>query len=210
MHPKSFDGFIDQVFNCLFKLCERTNKIIVTRAQNALYQLVPFISEKPKFCIAKIASNLKSNPNKTIRLISIEILNNLLKYYSSKKINLSFFLESVSTSISIGLSDACPNVRESSRAFVKDLNLIDPKIFEKFFSSNSKISFPIPEKNKLTSNLKENYTSSNFSQNQPVQTKPIVNVKTTPITSIVQNFGIGKAQRLIVSQSQSLHEEQGK
>ncbi|KAF9189343.1 hypothetical protein BGZ51_009657 [Haplosporangium sp. Z 767] len=123
--------FADFFTGALLKLCARTNKVMVSRAVKALNSMVNAgcISTLPKACQA-FATN-----NKTLRIACIGLIVSCIAQFSSQE--LEPFLASFEPVLKEGVSDAAPEVRDTSRKSFKIYA-------QKFPERSSRLSSTLP------------------------------------------------------------------
>ncbi|KAG0264096.1 hypothetical protein BG011_007491 [Mortierella polycephala] len=123
--------FADFFTGALLKLCARTNKVMVSRALKALNSIINAgcISTLPKACQA-FATN-----NKTLRIACIGLIVSCIAQFSSQE--LEPFLASFEPVLKEGVSDAAPEVRDTSRKSFKIYA-------QKFPERSSRLSSTLP------------------------------------------------------------------
>ncbi|KAF9548913.1 hypothetical protein EC957_005265 [Mortierella hygrophila] len=105
--------FPDLFTPALLKVCARTNKVMVTRAVKALQSMINAgcLSTLPKACQA-FATN-----NKTLRIACIGLIATCIAQFTSQE--LEAYLGSFEPVLKEGVSDAAPEVRDTSRKSFK-------------------------------------------------------------------------------------------
>ncbi|KAF9579708.1 hypothetical protein BGW38_003924 [Lunasporangiospora selenospora] len=106
-------NFGDLFIAPLLKVCARTNKVMVTRASKALHSTVNAgsLTALPKACA------VFATPNKPLRIAVVDIVASCIAQFSSQE--LEPFLASFEPVLKEGVSDAAPEVRDSSRKSFK-------------------------------------------------------------------------------------------
>lgn len=106
--------FADLFTGALLKVCARTNKVMVSRAVKALNAIINAgcLALLPKACQA-FATN-----NKTLRIACIGLISSCITLYGSQE--LEPYLASFEPVLKEGVSDAAPEVRDSSRKSFKN------------------------------------------------------------------------------------------
>lgn len=105
--------FTDIFTNPLLKVCARTNKVMVTRAVKALNSIINSGSLSP---LAKACQSFSTN-NKTLRIACIGLVASCIAHFPSQE--LEPFLASFEPVLKEGVSDAAPEVRDTSRKSFK-------------------------------------------------------------------------------------------
>jgi len=105
------DQFGDWILPALFKLSERTNKVFIQRAQQALNEYIK-VAPIPRTLIPRFNEAMKSS-NKGLRGISSEALEAFILACSDEA--LTDTSEPLEKLLTDGMSDASPQVRESCR-----------------------------------------------------------------------------------------------
>lgn len=113
----------DQIVVSLLKVCERVNKVFVQRAKGTLHSLISVIP--PKTSLLRLMGGC-SSVNKGLRLVSMELLTEVIKVHGDAIPNDEALLNQVKKVISDGLADAASAVREASRAAIAALTLWRP------------------------------------------------------------------------------------
>ncbi|OAQ33438.1 hypothetical protein K457DRAFT_224660 [Linnemannia elongata AG-77] len=105
--------FPDLFTPALLKVCARTNKVMVTRAVKALQSMISAgcLPTLPKACQA-FATN-----NKTLRIACIGLIASCIAQFTSQE--LEAYLGSFEPVLKEGVSDAAPEVRDTSRKSFK-------------------------------------------------------------------------------------------
>ncbi|KAI8599801.1 clasp N-terminal domain-containing protein [Dissophora ornata] len=105
--------FSDLFTGTLLKVCARTNKVMVSRAVKALNSIINAgcLAPLPKACQA-FATN-----NKALRIACIGLIASCIAQYSSHE--LEHFLPVFEPVLKEGVSDAAPEVRDTSRKSYK-------------------------------------------------------------------------------------------
>ncbi|KAG0207039.1 hypothetical protein BGX33_007055 [Mortierella sp. NVP41] len=105
--------FPDLFTPALLKVCARTNKVMVSRAVKALQSIINAgcVSTLPKACQA-FATN-----NKTLRIACIGLIASCIAQFSSQE--LEAYLGTFEPVLKEGVSDAAPEVRDTSRKSFK-------------------------------------------------------------------------------------------
>ncbi|KAF9571503.1 hypothetical protein EC968_000466 [Mortierella alpina] len=106
--------FADLFTGALLKVCARTNKVMVSRAVKALNAIINAgcLALLPKACQAF------STNNKTLRIACIGLISSCINLYGSQE--LEPYLASFEPVLKEGVSDAAPEVRDSSRKSYKN------------------------------------------------------------------------------------------
>ncbi|KAF9948401.1 hypothetical protein BGZ72_009699 [Mortierella alpina] len=106
--------FADLFTGALLKVCARTNKVMVSRAVKALNAIINAgcLALLPKACQAF------STNNKTLRIACIGLISSCITLYGSQE--LEPYLASFEPVLKEGVSDAAPEVRDSSRKSFKN------------------------------------------------------------------------------------------
>ncbi|CAO3567262.1 unnamed protein product [Mortierella alpina] len=106
--------FADFFTSALLKVCARTNKVMVSRAVKALNAIINAgcLALLPKACQAF------STNNKTLRIACIGLISSCITLYGSQE--LEPYLASFEPVLKEGVSDAAPEVRDSSRKSFKN------------------------------------------------------------------------------------------
>lgn len=105
------DQFGEWLLPALFKLSERTNKVFVQRAQQALNEYIK-VAPIPRTLVPRFIEAMKSS-NKGLRGIASEALESFILACSDDALTDSS--DSLEKILADGMSDASPQVRESCR-----------------------------------------------------------------------------------------------
>ena len=137
--PNTFKNHSLLMVRILFRLLERSNKIVTRSVRNTLLDIIMSNANWSMFLIDSIVEFGLKNPNRNVRQVCIEILRESIERLNDSK-NLRNALIKCRTYISVSSSDSCDIVRASSKKIIQFLERYHSVLYLQLFQAENSVA----------------------------------------------------------------------